>query len=545
MFNFRIATLVLLLSVASRLISAQSTLFTYQGKLTDGGGAANVQYDFIFRLFDASGTQIGGDLSKDDVQVTGGIFTVVLDFGTSPFVSNSADSLEIAVRLGSSSGSYVTLTPRQPLTSSPYALKSLNTTSADSLSGACLECITDSHIQSIDGGKVTGSVPNATTASIAGNISGVVGISNGGTGSTTKNFVDLSTDQSVNGNKTFAGSVSVAGGTGVFIGNGSGLTNLTGANIAGGTVTTTQLSADALPNSHSLTLLGSLRWDVLKGQASFATGTNPVSAAFDGANIWVANLNSFNVTKIRASDGTILGSFPISGGGNPNSIAFDGASIWVSTNGNGSNLFRLRASDGANLGTFSFAGGTGGVTFDGSNIWVTNGSNVVKLRASDAAVLGTFPAGTNPLKIVFDGANIWVVNLSSNNVTKLRASDGTNQGTFPVGISPQGIAFDGANIWVGNFSSNNVTKLRASDGANLGTFSVGTNPIALGFDGESIWVANFGSNNVTTLRSSDGATLGSFPTGTQPEGFAFDGANMWVTIRGNNQVTRMAPSFPQ
>jgi hypothetical protein len=28
--------------------------------------------------------------------------------------------------------------------------------------------------------------------------------------------------------------------------------------------------------------------------------------AFDGANIWVANHCSFNVTKLRASDGSVL-----------------------------------------------------------------------------------------------------------------------------------------------------------------------------------------------------------------------------------------------
>ena len=52
-------------------ILAQTTSVTYQGKLTEGGNPANGKYDFVFRLFDSSGTQIGGDLEKEDVQVTG------------------------------------------------------------------------------------------------------------------------------------------------------------------------------------------------------------------------------------------------------------------------------------------------------------------------------------------------------------------------------------------------------------------------------------------------------------------------------------------
>jgi DNA-binding beta-propeller fold protein YncE len=48
---------------------------------------------------------------------------------------------------------------------------------------------------------------------------------------------------------------------------------------------------------------------------------------FDGANIWVTNSNSNNVTEFRASDGSVLGTF--STGGAPAGLAFDGVNIWV------------------------------------------------------------------------------------------------------------------------------------------------------------------------------------------------------------------------
>ena len=47
--------------------------------------------------------------------------------------------------------------------------------------------------------------------------------------------------------------------------------------------------------------------------------------AFDGANMWVANYKRY-VTKIRASDGTVLGPTlrrPVPG------VVFDSANIWV------------------------------------------------------------------------------------------------------------------------------------------------------------------------------------------------------------------------
>jgi DNA-binding beta-propeller fold protein YncE len=53
--------------------------------------------------------------------------------------------------------------------------------------------------------------------------------------------------------------------------------------------------------------------------------------AGEGANIWVANQGSNIVTKLRASDGAILGMFGV--GNQPAGVAFDGANIWVANQG--------------------------------------------------------------------------------------------------------------------------------------------------------------------------------------------------------------------
>lgn len=53
------------------------------------------------------------------------------------------------------------------------------------------------------------SVTNSTTTPNI-SLTGVVPVANGGTGSATKNFVDLSTDQTINGNKAFNGGISAA-----------------------------------------------------------------------------------------------------------------------------------------------------------------------------------------------------------------------------------------------------------------------------------------------------------------------------------------------
>ncbi len=164
---------------------AQSSGFTYQGKLADGGNAANGQYDFQFQLFDAlsCGTQQGTMLVVSNVTVTAGIFTVQLDFGVCPTCFNGSPRfLEIAVKPTSGS-TFTTLSPRQQVTSTPYAIRSLNATSADGLSVACVNCLTSSQIASVSGSVVSGAIPVASVPSGSGNY-----IQNGTTSQASSHF---------------------------------------------------------------------------------------------------------------------------------------------------------------------------------------------------------------------------------------------------------------------------------------------------------------------------------------------------------------------
>src|SRR5688500_16458354 len=93
-------------------VHAQSTEFIYQGALTDGANPANGNYDFEFRLFDAlsGGAQVGSLLTRSNVPVAGGIFSVGLDFGS---VFPGADRfLEVRARV-TGGPSFTPLDPRQ------------------------------------------------------------------------------------------------------------------------------------------------------------------------------------------------------------------------------------------------------------------------------------------------------------------------------------------------------------------------------------------------------------------------------------------------
>lgn len=98
------------------------TAFTYQGYLTAGGEPANGEFDFTFDLYpeETTGTLINSVI-LDNVPVTGGVFTVWLDYGSGVFDGDER-WLEISVRPGAETGVYTPLAGRQALTAAPYAI---------------------------------------------------------------------------------------------------------------------------------------------------------------------------------------------------------------------------------------------------------------------------------------------------------------------------------------------------------------------------------------------------------------------------------------
>lgn len=102
---------------------AQSTEFTYQGRLLDNSLPPTANYDFEFSLWDAlvAGNQQGTTQTVTGVAVANGIFTVKLNFGAQ--FTGAARFMQIAVR-PSSGGAYTTLAPRQPITSTPQSMNS-------------------------------------------------------------------------------------------------------------------------------------------------------------------------------------------------------------------------------------------------------------------------------------------------------------------------------------------------------------------------------------------------------------------------------------
>lgn len=113
-------------TVPSQPVEAQvstGSSFTYQGQLKSGTTVFDGSCDFQFRLYDAAsgGNQISEVQNATGITVNDGFFSVNLDFGGGAF-DGSARWLSVSVRCPSGSGNYTTLSPRQAVSATPYAL---------------------------------------------------------------------------------------------------------------------------------------------------------------------------------------------------------------------------------------------------------------------------------------------------------------------------------------------------------------------------------------------------------------------------------------
>jgi Alpha galactosidase A/Alpha galactosidase C-terminal beta sandwich domain len=103
-------------------VIAQGTAFFYQGRLIDNSQPANGTYDLTFTLCSSSnqpGNNIAGTITNLGTTVTAGLFTATLDFGS--VFDGAPRWLEIGVRTNGVPN-FIVLTPRQPISSVPYAI---------------------------------------------------------------------------------------------------------------------------------------------------------------------------------------------------------------------------------------------------------------------------------------------------------------------------------------------------------------------------------------------------------------------------------------
>ena len=409
--------LVLAIALAASTTSAQTSSFTYQGRLTDGGSAATGNYDFQFALWDSlsGGAQMGSTVTLSTVAVSNGVFTVALDFGASSFNGGSR-FLEISAR-PASGGAFTLLSPRQPVTAIPYSIRSLNAAAADTattatnttqLGGiAAINYVQTNDSRLTDARPPTAGSPNYVQNATSLQTNTNLNISGNGTvgGTLSGNVVAAMTHfnigpnpvLSVTGDSLFVGMQAGQSNTGnnnAFFGNSAGGVNTSGSqnsffgtnagfiNSAGraNTLIGFQAGGGSNPTGDNNTMVGA------NTGATFGTNHSTLVGE-DAAALSVSSLT--NATAIGAnamvsqSNSLVLGS--INGANNANADT----NVGIGTAAPRSGLEVKRNWDGA-FGALTVTGDRPTIRFSAADSTAANQQWILHL----GSVAGTSPAGS-------------------------------------------------------------------------------------------------------------------------------------------------------
>ena len=425
-------------------IAAQTTAFTFQGRLNTSGSPASGTYEMQFQLFDSvkGGAQIGATFTDPNVAVVNGVFTTTLDFGAAAF-DGSARFVEIGVRTAGNPDPFTTLAPRQTIKSAPYSIQSKNAATADALSANCVNCVTSGQIQSIDGSQVTGAIPPASVPMGSDNYIQNAAVfrgegKDGGQPAARFNIGGNATVGSldVNGPASFAAvgapAVAPAGQGRIYFDSGSNKVKVSengGAfvNLVGATGVSGSGTANSIPVWSAGTTLGSSLITQAGGaiqlpnNVQLAPGTNGNVVQFGSPNsetgMTMAGPNGRADVRF---DGTTLRLLSGPAGGPPsNGVAVTSSNVQLPNNvllgvGAQGNQVQFGSPNGETGMTIAGAGGRADVRFDGSTLRLFNGpagsppANGVAINSSGNVGIGTSSPDT---RFTLSGGPQWTSNL--------------------------------------------------------------------------------------------------------------------------------------
>ncbi len=404
--------IALAISLHSHLQAAPlGTAFTYQGRLMDGGNAANGVYELRLGLFNdfAVGDQMGNLVTNRNIAVSNGLFTTAVDFGAGIF-DGTASWLEMGVRTNGSLADFGTLSPRQSLTPSPYALY------ATKAGAAAVAALADAVVPN----SVTGDgIQNSTLTAAK--------IANGQVVKTLNGLTDNVTLSAGTGLTLSGTTFSIAfGGTGIAAtaahsdhSHDAAYAPLvhthSAADITSGTLSEARLSANVARLSANQTFVGS---NIFSGVVCLTNTANKLAGSFSGDGVGLTNLPS--LWRIAGNSGTTPG---------PNFLGTtDNQPLELKVNGSRALRLEPTASDGNRSGIVNMIGGSP-ANFVGPGVYgavIAGGGAANYFGTSSNAVLADFGfVGGGYQNVILDNAISSIVGGGYQNTIGAFAYDST------------------------------------------------------------------------------------------------------------------------
>ncbi len=400
--------------LAAPTAHAQPQSFTYQGELRDGNNLAQGPHDLRFELLDAGGV-VRQTLCADDVPVTDGRFTVLLDPGIEfPALLTQLTSIRILVRANSplpclDTSGFTALSPTQPFSRAPLASRASiadRAITADTFGGQTPGFYTDAANLSGDlaDARLSSNVPRIAADNVFAGVNRFASI---GIGTPFPLFpLSITSTQAT----AYLASTNTANGSVLVLENNSPNIFTTGGtlgalnfNASGSTPGQISYQFDPVsPLDHSLRFrVGDLTQAALTGRGRLGLGTLAPTSNLDivapqaSAKLLTngsqngSSLTLTNGSPILATNGGTLGALNFESG-----IGLDGqiAYQWDATSGlDDAMQFRV---GGANRAVLTGAGSLGlGVDEPAARLHVRNGLSLTTPNPSSTMVMETANGG--------------------------------------------------------------------------------------------------------------------------------------------------------
>lgn len=221
------------------------------------------------------------------------------------------------------------------------------------------------------------------------------------------------------------------------------------------------------------------------------------------------------IISTLSAEWTVVQTFPIPEGAS--GLAFDGSYLYCGIYGaNGDEVYRIDPSDGSYQLQFTNIniGDSFGMTFDGSNLWVTDHvtspsvpATAYELDINSGVILSQFDLPAHYMSgIAYDNGDFWVTAYydPDGQVYKVDNSGNILQ-QFPApDAQPWDLCLENDNLWIADYWGDALYKVDPTNGTLLETnSSEGVDPAGIVFDGQYLWYCDNGTGGNDLLYKVD------------------------------------------